>query len=112
MCSSDAARVCEGSAGNGHDADGAGVDIPGERKQNGLLLGSPQLFAENAAVKRVDELEFGEVRSEKRRLVSAYTIKSVPALRPVAWRRKPSGAFCRKFSSGVPGSPEKWQGQQ
>src|SRR5260370_40850709 len=43
------------------------MDIRGERKQNGLLLRSPQLFAENARVERVDELEFGEVCCEERR---------------------------------------------
>ena len=68
MGSCDAACVRESGAGNGDDADRARVDIPGKRKQDGLLLGSSQLFAENAPVERVDELEFGEVRGEERRL--------------------------------------------
>jgi len=37
-------------------------------KQDGLLLRSSQLFAENPPVERVDELELGEVGGDERRL--------------------------------------------
>ena len=66
--SGDAPGMCERDSGNGHDADHACMHILGERKQDGLLLGSAQLFTENAPVERVGELEFGEVGGEERRL--------------------------------------------
>src|SRR5260370_6309294 len=66
--SGDAPGMRERGSGNGHDADHACLDIPGERKQDGLFLGSAQLFTENAPVERVGELEFGEVDGEERRL--------------------------------------------
>ena len=68
MGSGDAASRGESSSGNGNDADCACVDILGKRKQDGLLLGGPQLFAENAPVERIEKLEFDEVRGEERRL--------------------------------------------
>jgi len=64
--SRDTPGVPEGSGGKGHDADQAVVHIHGKGKQNGLHFRSAQLFAENPPVERVDELEFGEVRGQKR----------------------------------------------
>lgn len=51
-----------------HDADDARMEIPGERKQDRLLFGSAHLFAKNASVERVDELEFGEIGGNQGRL--------------------------------------------
>ena len=76
MGSGNAAGMRESGRGNGDDADRSRMDIPGERKQDGLLLRSPQLFAENAPVERVDELEFGKVRGEKRRFNALHDGRS------------------------------------
>ncbi len=58
----------ERGSGNRHDAEHTGMDILGKRKQDGLLLRSLQLFAENAPIERVDELKFGEISGKERRL--------------------------------------------
>src|SRR6267378_2843777 len=76
MGSCDAAGMPESGRGNWDDADRSRMDIPGERKQDGLLLRSAQFFAENAPVERVDELEFGEVCAEERRFNALHDDRS------------------------------------
>lgn len=64
----DAPSVGESSGGKRHDANDGRLNVPGEREHDRLLLGSAHLFAENAPVERVDELEFCEIGGDQGRL--------------------------------------------